>query len=260
MTDRIMLDGINTDAAGIARLSPAYVAYYTDGDYAWSAAQVALFPHSVHVTITVKGGVAQVCDCENGDLTPAQAGAWVQARHAAGQRPTVYCSLATVPAVREATGSLVAGRDYDIWVADWTGAAHPVALPGPGAAANAAAVQYRSTDGYDESEVYDTGWPHGAVTAPVRAPVTAADLWPAGVTLQLGSQGAAVEALQYALRDCGIYGARGLAVDGSYGSQTQGAVRAYQTAEKLAVDGVAGPQVRASMVAHDYLTAAGEGR
>lgn len=275
---RTLYDGINSLAAGIHALdsAPDMIAGYVDGRYAWTASDWALFPHSVQVKIAVSASdnEGDVIDCETGDATPEEAAGWVRRRKAAGlYRPTVYCNKSTVSAVREATGTLVAGKDYDFWVADWTGSAHEVTLPGPGASAKAAAVQYKSTNSYDESAVYDDGWPHRtASSAPPKAPAkpapAGADLWPAGVTLRQGSQGNPVWALQYALRDCGIAGARGLKPDGDFGPDTAGAVRAIEEAlnipnSKLANgdwDGIAGPAVRSSLISHGYMTSAGEGK
>ncbi|QRN97395.1 peptidoglycan-binding protein [Archangium violaceum] len=59
-------------------------------------------------------------------------------------------------------------------------------------------------------------------------------------TLQLGSRGPDVRELQTLLNgkgfDCGT-------VDGVFGPKTQAAVEAFQRAEKITVDGIAGPQV-----------------
>lgn len=97
----------------------------------------------------------------------------------------------------------------------------------------------------------------GAVkTAP---PSSGEPAWPAGMILEYGSVGAAVEALQKAFRDSGIRGVRGIAVDGEFGDQTQTATRNFEAAEGLAVDaGIAGPQVRNALIRLGRLTAAGE--
>lgn len=173
---RLMYDGINTDVPAIRKLNPNMVAGYVDGRYAWSAAdwegwnsrcvavRIAVFP------ATNKG---DVIDCENGDATPAQAAQWIRMRKAAGYyRPTVYCNRGTIPAVRSATGSLVLGSDYDIWAADWTGAAHQVTAPGPGAAVKLPATQFKSGQLFDTSMVYDDWWPHSGAPKPAIPPVT----------------------------------------------------------------------------------------
>ena len=58
------------------------------------------------------------------------------------------------------------------------------------------------------------------------------------VTVQQGSQGAAVKAVQSQLKSRNV----AITVDGDFGSQTDAAVRAYQQAHGLVVDGQVGPQ------------------
>lgn len=173
MSDVLMYDGINSLAAGIARQFPqaAKVAGYVGGLYAWSQADWDLFPHADKVRIAVRASTddGDVLDVEQGDATPDQAAGWIAMRHAAGlYRPTIYCSRLVIPAVRQRTGSYILGRDYDIWVADYTGQPHQVAAPGL-PAAMCAATQYESTADWDASAVYDPGWPHRQPAQP--APV-----------------------------------------------------------------------------------------
>ena len=175
---RFMPDGINSLAAGIARQFPdaALVAGYIDGDYAWPQEAWDLFPHAVQVKISVNASLKQgdVLDVEPWDATAGQAAAWIEARKAAGlYRPTIYCSRDTIPSVRAATGSYVLGTDYDIWVADYTGSAHEVIAPGPGAEVACAATQYESTSAWDASVVYDPGWPHRDAPPPPLLPAPA---------------------------------------------------------------------------------------
>lgn len=162
-----MYDGINVLAAGIAREFPraAMVAGYINGPFAWSQAEWNLFPDADHVTISITAGANEgdVLDVESGDATPAQTAGWIAMRKAAGlYRPTIYCSLDVIPAVRVGTGSYILDKDYDIWVANYTGAPHEVT--------GCAATQYESTANYDVSIVYDTAWPHRK--APTPAPPT----------------------------------------------------------------------------------------
>ena len=163
-TEVLMYDGINALAAGIAREFPnaPKVAGYVTGPYAWSRADWDLFPRADHVTIatTATANAGDVLDVEAGDATPGQAAGWIAMRKAAGlYRPTIYCSRSVIPAVRAGTGTFILGRDYDIWVADYTGSPHEVTAPGA-PSATCAATQYESTTGYDASMVYDTAWPH----------------------------------------------------------------------------------------------------
>lgn len=245
-----MYDGINSLAAGIRSElgSPALVAGYVNGRYEWGPAEWNLFPHSVHVTISVTAAAdaGDVLDVEKGDASPSQVLGWVERRKASGlHRPTVYCARSVIPAVRRATGTLLLGRDYDIWVADWTGVPHSVTAPGPGAPAACAAVQYKSTSGWDVSIVEDAGWPHrGAVTAPAKPAGADAPSWPDGMVLREGMSGGPVKVLQAALNATGLYGVRNITVDGSFGVQTATSVRNFQAHEGLAVDGAAGPLTR----------------
>ncbi len=123
------------------------VAGYVDGDYAWSQADWDRFTQAVSkITITTLGGqVADVCDCETGDLTPDMAAGWIQ------QYPgnIVYCNRANVPAVMDAMTRAGLGQingegfnQYRLWVADWTGQAHMVSIPG----ADVVATQYASPE------------------------------------------------------------------------------------------------------------------
>jgi peptidoglycan hydrolase-like protein with peptidoglycan-binding domain len=74
--------------------------------------------------------------------------------------------------------------------------------------------------------------------------------WPAGVVLQMGSTDtAAVRVLQTALANSGIYGVRGITVDGVFGEQTRVALGNYQAQAGLLEDWKAGQLTRASLVA-----------
>jgi hypothetical protein len=167
-----MYDGINSLAAGIAHKFPgaAMVAGYVNGSYAWTQAEWDLFPHAVKVriSVTASANTGDVLDVESGNATPAQTAGWIQRRKASGYyRPTIYCNRSTIPAVRQGTGAYILGKDYDIWVADWTGSPHEVTAPGT-PSATCSATQYENTQDYDISVVYDGGWPHR--TAPSSPP------------------------------------------------------------------------------------------
>jgi hypothetical protein len=235
-----MYDGINSLAAGIAKEFPnaTKIAGYDNGYYAWTQAEWNLFPHAdkIHISVTANADTGDVLDVENGDATPDQAYGWISMRKSAGLfRPTIYCSLDTVQAVRNGTREYVLGKDYDIWVARYDGSALNV-YPGT------AAKQYAALTDYDVSVVYDTSWPYRK--APASAP---ASTWPANVVLVYDNQGEAVRALQQAMTDSGIYGVRGITVDGFFGGQTLTAVRNFQSAKGLAVDGIAGPATRTAL-------------
>lgn len=244
-----LYDGINTDARAIAAvIQPGDgIAYYIDGKYAWGPAELSLFPADKHprVTITVLGNSADVVDCETGDLTPSQAATWIIHQRAAGYyRPTAYRSLAVMDDLRQATGSLVMGKDWDAWVADYDNDPHQVY---PGAIAH----QYRSRMNMDVSSVFSSGWPFRSAPTLSTTPIigqSSTPKWPSGLQLKIGNVGHAVEAMQTALRDSGIVGVRGISVDGRFGSQTLTAVRNFQNAQGLSLDGIAGQHTRNRLV------------
>lgn len=172
MTDRTLYDGTAALAAGIHRDFPdaAMIAgYLPPSPFAWTQAEWGLFPHADHVTVATSAHVnaGDVLDVETGDATPDQTGAWIAMRKQAGlYRPTLYGSLATVPALRIGTGKWVLGVDWDLWVADWDGT---TVLPYP----HAVAKQEKSTTGYDVSVVYDAEWPHRTPPKPPAPKPTA---------------------------------------------------------------------------------------
>ena len=165
---RTMYDGINADAASIFRDHPGaqMIAYYITGNYAWTKAEIDLFPHAAHVTIvtTATANAGDVLDVEAGDAAPGQTAGWIAMRKANGlYRPTIYCSLSAVSAVRVGTGRYRLGADYDLWVADWDGKTtldYPLEV----------AKQYATGPTSDTSVVFSDapGWPYR--TAPVVTP------------------------------------------------------------------------------------------
>jgi hypothetical protein len=86
---------------------------------------------------------------------------------------------------------------------------------------------------------------------PPRPPVGAVTWaqWPANMILKYGAKSDAVAVLQAALRNSGIRGVRGIAVDGNFGSQTLTATRNFQYVRNLPVDGIAGPRTRTDLEA-----------
>lgn len=254
MADRTMYDGINTDATIIRKIAKPGdgVAYYIDGLFAWTPAQINLFPDCWHVTITVFGNPADVGDCESGDMTPDGAARWTVDQKAKGYwRPTIYRSLSLMRDIRQSTGPLVMGKDWDSWVADYDNNPANV-YPG------AALKQFRSTSGYDQSAVYDSGWPHRKKPAPVPPVSIHNARWGSGATLQFGNVGLGVLALQQALNKVDAYGVRNIGEDGKFGSQTQTAVRNFERLANLTPDtGIAGNQVRTALIHMGCLTVDG---
>lgn len=255
---RTMYDGINLDSPLIPTTAQL-VAGYVDGRYAWSAADWARFPNSVHVPIavwsTTNNGV--VLDVEQGNASPAESVNWVLDRRATGVDPSIYCSLNLWPTVRAAfQARSVAEPHY--WIADYDGVQQ---IP-----AGAIAKQYQNTHSWDLSIVADY-WPgvdpnptpgdprvrqlqdllnaDGAslVVDGVKGPLTkgafAAAMTRVG-TLAEGSSGLAVKVLQAMLNTWWSFGWRQLATDGSFGPITQGVVEQFQVARDVpdsAVDG-----------------------
>lgn len=85
--------------------------------------------------------------------------------------------------------------------------------------------------------------PKPAPTATPKPTPTATPKLVCPPTIQYGSTGSWVKTLQQELNARGMKGADGktLTVDGDFGSNTQYAVKSWQTREKIGVDGVVGP-------------------
>jgi hypothetical protein len=151
---RTMYDAIAAKATNIPR-SAQLVAGYVDGLFAWGPPQWGLFPDSVHVGIATSAftNQGQVLDVENGAATPAQAPAWCHMRRAAGQEPTVYCSLSNWDTCKAAFASSEL-PEPSWWVADYTLQDGPIP-------AGAVALQWTDNppdNPYDTSLVEDY-WP-----------------------------------------------------------------------------------------------------
>lgn len=92
-----------------------------------------------------------------------------------------------------------------------------------------------------EGKTTDKGWTHYAVPAGLYdgQETTTAEPVEVLATLHKGSQGSAVSALQTMLNRLGFDSGK---VDGIYGTKTMAAVRSFQEANGLTVDGIAGEQ------------------
>lgn len=150
---RVMYDSTNAvDIPADARM----VAGYVDGPYAWDDDEWDHWPESVvRVRIATQHTTndGHVADCEQGDMTPAQAVTWVVMRRRAGADPSVYCDVTHWDAVKAAfLTAQVRAPHY--WIAHWD---HNTTLP-----AGAVAKQFNdppaSGGHYDESIVADY-WP-----------------------------------------------------------------------------------------------------
>jgi hypothetical protein len=93
-----MLDSINV--GNLPSGADAYLGY-VDGRWPTFDTLSKTFPDAHLVSIAVfADGVADGCDCEAGDLTPAQVPGWVQAALRRGvARPVVYASASAMPGV-----------------------------------------------------------------------------------------------------------------------------------------------------------------
>ena len=161
-SSRTMDDALGEHASAIPRTAQM-VAGYVDGDFAWSAADWARFPHSAHVGITVAGSaphplLASVVDVETGAFTALQSRGFVIARNdfRPGGLATVYCNLSTLPAVRRSCRGLI----YGLWIAHYT--SEPPPAPDPQWGPGVVAVQWKDGDTtgtlYDSSVVFDPKW------------------------------------------------------------------------------------------------------
>lgn len=154
---RTMGDAIHDNVSALVAIKGELqlVAGYVTGsaDVQWTSADWAEFAGLSLVTID-QGytgspvASADVRDVEAGAWTPAAAvdlDGWTAAR------PTIYCSLDTLPQVT------AAGWRGDVWLADWTGT--PPTDPPAEAGVTVVAVQYASLADYDLSVVFDPYWP-----------------------------------------------------------------------------------------------------
>ena len=137
----------------------------SSGNY---AAMRARFPDAHIVSVTTNGdeeAVADVCDCENGDYTPAKTARWSKNMIALGRRPTAYSDRATRPALVVQLHALGLALITDV---DWLVST----LDGTMTVAGAVGVQYSNNGGfYDTTVVYDDAWhPSSVVPDPVPLP------------------------------------------------------------------------------------------
>lgn len=204
--------------------APLYGAY-VDGRYANVAAMQNRNPNARIVKITVTGNTlnAHVADVENGDLSPTSGAAWAKRRLAAGYHPTLYCSASVWPAVKNAVAAAGIAGKVSYWIAHYDG--------DPTIPNGAVAKQYLGDfHGYDKSSVLGY-WP-GVDPAPSEPTFTYKR------PLRKGMSGSDVTQLKARLKWLG-YG--GTVPGPIFGRGLDAAVRAFQKAHKLTVDGVVGP-------------------
>jgi hypothetical protein len=159
-----MGDATHVNVPNLETAGTDMVAGYVTGspDIQWTPADWGRFPLETLVTIDQGGNGSPV---PSADVRDVEAGAWtvggaVITAGWAAPRPTIYCSLATLPALA------AAGWQGDVWVADWT-LTPPAAPPPMPPGMTCVAVQYSDQGGggtYDLSVVFDPTWPDQAIT------------------------------------------------------------------------------------------------
>jgi hypothetical protein len=79
---------------------------WRDGYGVWHRPLTETHPNALRISIGVfSNSVAQLGDCESGDMTPAQSVDWVLRNRSLGGDPIVYCSTSWWPAVKAAFAS-----------------------------------------------------------------------------------------------------------------------------------------------------------
>jgi hypothetical protein len=112
----------------------AIAAFYLTGSFAVTEAQIqGRFPHQRYgwCGIDARGTMpaAQARDWETGDKAGSLEQWVISHNKASGKRDAVvYCNRATIPEVRQLTGSQILGQDYFLWVATLDGT---LVAPGP---------------------------------------------------------------------------------------------------------------------------------
>lgn len=107
-------------------LPEQYGLYYMDGLFANHTAVAARLPHAKLFAITVRGATGPsvfACDCEVGDLTPAQAEAWVATQVRLGVH--LVCVYANLSTWQDGLQAALAkyGKRIKRWVARFDGVA-----------------------------------------------------------------------------------------------------------------------------------------
>lgn len=236
-----MADSIYPD-----NLPGGYDAYlgYVDGSWPTAAVLPAKFPGKHILSLTVKGGsaVADGCDVENGDLSPASGAEWVAQELAAKRgRPVEYASAGTMADVlAKLAARRVARSSVRLLSAHYGAGKH---ICGPSSCGQTPVTM-------DGTQWTDTA--SGAGGAAIDASLLAADFFgtvPADPhpVLRLGATGAPVKVMQERLN---AWGARPqVTADGNFGAKTLTALEAFQKAHGLTADGVCGPVTWAALLA-----------
>lgn len=180
-------------------------------------------------------GDATCLDVEPGNATPAQAPGWVNRQFARGvQRPIVYSSAGWMDTVlRNLQNAGISRAQVRLWAAHYGSGRH---ICGP-ATCRMVSVACDGTQWTDRSHgrsLDESALADNFFRPPDPHPV-----------LRLNDTGDAVVVLQQRLT---VWGAK-LVVDGVFGDKTLTAVKSFQSAHNLAVDGVVGPLTWAALLA-----------
>lgn len=235
-----------------ANMPHGYDAYlaYVDGERSRDADAVKQSFAGAHIlTLTVLGGgaVADGCDMEPGDLSPASAADWLHQRIQAGQwRPVLYASRDNVPAVISGLAALGVNRaQVRLLTAHYGEGQHVCSPTACGWMLTADGTQWTdSYPGAGGSAIDMSALNDGFFGAPPSAPPAPASDWTENImqqlpTLTTGATGTHVRTAQFQLRE---KGRTEVTVDGSFGPVTAAAVSAVQADRHLTEDGTVGPQ------------------
>lgn len=233
-----MANVIFFDDTDVDLLPVGFDAYagYADGIYANIAQIKARFPKAFILTIAVKSAdIADVLDVETGDAQNSDAVAWFKRALAAGiTKPCFYTSASNVNALVSTLSQAGISRTaFRIWSAHYGQGNH---ICGPATCkltdTPCDATQFTNkanNKNLDESAALESFFSLVTPPAPAGHP-----------TLTEGDKGSAIQTLQERLN---VWKANpALKVDGDFGPATLSAVRAFQAARKLTVDGIVGPQ------------------
>jgi peptidoglycan hydrolase-like protein with peptidoglycan-binding domain len=252
-------------------LPGGYRAYlgYSDGFWHTAPELRSKFPGAEIVSLTVQGGsaVADGCDIENGDLTPASGAAWLAQRIAAGQKlPVAYCSAANVKTVLQELADRHVARDQVRLLSahySWKPGAEAEHVCGPDTCKETpvACDGTQWTDAFagvngariDMSVLEDGFFGAPAPAAPLATSYTWTefDMSKLPVLKQNDADKPgggffyvhrAQELVKLSGGLLGVKAAEGIAVDGNYGPATKAAVEAIQAHYKIGADGVCGAQ------------------
>jgi Putative peptidoglycan binding domain len=231
-----MYDTANPDAE---LPDPEIIAGYIDGDYVSLPGLMERYPDATHLSITVRGASgARICDCEAGDLTPAQAANWCKNEIFDKRRPTVYCSLDIETEVWNALTAIGIERtEVDWWIADWTGEAHTI----PGTVGVQYANPPKSGGDYDLSEV-DIAWA-GSSGSTGEPPAPPAPVEPTTTTitvriLKLNTPNMRGQDVTTAQTLLSKKANQAIEADGIFGPETQSAAKALQAFVKAEPTGI----------------------